>query len=265
MGRNLQQKGDGLGLIHAAAGSGRADLLAVLLNLGADPNMPEGKGHEFEGHVDYLPGYRPLHYAARAGIGELVDLLLSRGAFANIANDYGITPLHEAPTPQIAEALLKAGADPNVVCFHRYIEEQLGWHFAGSPLHTARNNVALIRTLVGHGARVDIADHITRRTALHYAAARGHAAAAGMLLELGADPNAVCEDDGYKYTPLHYGARSGHEDVVRELLDSGAVAHLEIARDFAKKAGHHKIASILASPTYRNKYRKKVEHEGGGK
>jgi ankyrin repeat protein len=266
---HMRERGDGQGLIHAAAKSGRADLLAVLLDFGADPNMPEGRRFDDEDRVQYVPGYMPLHHAAGAGDEDAVNLLLSRGANANGA-DYGDgTPLHAAQTPQIAEALLKSGADPNALCRMRYFDLELGWHFAGSPLHTAGNNVSLIRTLVGHGARVDVTDHLTGRTALHYAAARGHAPAVEVLLELGANPNAICEyaeyGGVYRYTPLHYGASNGHEDVVRELLDSGAVAQLETAYDFARKAGHHKVASILARPRCRNKYRKTVESEDGRK
>ena len=76
------------------------------------------------------------------------------------------------------------------------------------------------------------------------------------LLELGANPNAMCELEGYgiqfRMTPLHYAARQGHKDVVQALLQSGAQAYLlggrggESAADLAREAGHEEIVSLLA-------------------
>ena len=67
------------------------------------------------------------------------------------------------------------------------------------------------------------------RTALHVAAAAGHLAAARMLLDAGADPNAMAGTDGggYQmtmtlYRPLHEAADAGHADLVALLLDAGA-------------------------------------------
>jgi cytohesin len=249
-------------LIHAAAEAGNVDILSLLLDAGSDPNMAEGErleeedGPEFQG-PEFQSRCVPLHYAARAGHEEAVALLLARSAVANVADHCGGTPLHGARTQQIAEALLKAGADPNAICWMRYFDERLGWYFAGSPLHVAVHDVARIRALVGHGARVDASDHITGRTALHYAAAWGQLETVEALLELGADPNAMAEMAEYsetlRMTPLHYAAREGQEKVVRELLKSGANAGVrggcygETARELAVKAGHSVIAAMLAA------------------
>jgi ankyrin repeat protein len=60
-------------------------------------------------------------------------------------------------------------------------------------------------------------------TGLHEAAQRGHADAARLLLEHGADPNA--REAGDATYPLHWAAAQGHVETVRALLDAGGDVH----------------------------------------
>ena len=62
---HVREGGKGRSLIHAAAEVGRADMLEVLLDAGADPNMAEGERIEDMDRILYQPGHVPLHYAAR--------------------------------------------------------------------------------------------------------------------------------------------------------------------------------------------------------
>ena len=76
-----------------------------------------------------------------------------------------------------------------------------------------------VRALLLEGADVNAA-HGDGMTALHWAAERGDAPLAGVLLSAGANPEAVTRIG--HYTPLHVAARAGHEAVVIELVESGA-------------------------------------------
>ncbi|KAF9933142.1 hypothetical protein FBU30_006466 [Linnemannia zychae] len=57
-------------------------------------------------------GYSPLHAAASYGHKELITYLLENGADVNIQDPEGDTPLFVCETVDIAEMLIKAGADP---------------------------------------------------------------------------------------------------------------------------------------------------------
>jgi hypothetical protein len=246
-------------LIHAAAKAGHVDVIEELLNSGADPNMPEGDRIEDEDRILYQPGYVPLHYAARAGHKKAIDFLLARGAVPTAEDYWGGTPLHAARTAEIAEALLKAGANPNADCSLRHFDETLNWHFVASPLHVAAQcgNVPVIRVLVNYGANVDGTDGITGRTPLYYAAARGQVDAVKILLKFGADPNSSGKESGYgcfiPYTPLHRAVQKGHKEVVIALLKAGADATIKggpdskTAIEMASESRNHGIATALTA------------------
>jgi ankyrin repeat protein len=82
-----------------------------------------------------------------------------------------------------------------------------------------QNDVAAVRRLVEQGADVNGA-HGDGRTALHWAAERGYAAVAEVLLEAGASPAAATRIGSH--TPLHVAATYGRADVVRLLIEARA-------------------------------------------
>jgi ankyrin repeat protein len=112
--------------------TGEAELAAVLLRAGADPDAREGESHT------------PLY---RAATGEVARVLLAAGATADaVSGPTRGTPLHQAARRghvSVAEALLDHGATLE----SRDAKQQ-------TPLRRAVNcrQVPIVRLLVRHGA-----------------------------------------------------------------------------------------------------------------
>ena len=84
------------------------DVIQLLLERGADPDLP-----------DYF-GYTPLHRAMYHGNKDVVQLLLDGGANLNITNKCGETPLHIAAfvdQRELVQLLLNAGAELNITSY----------------------------------------------------------------------------------------------------------------------------------------------------
>ena len=60
-------------------------------------------------------GYSPMHAAASYSSLTIIEYLVSHGADVNIRDEDGDTPLLVSETPEVFEALVAAGADPNAV------------------------------------------------------------------------------------------------------------------------------------------------------
>ena len=88
-------------------------------------------------------------------------------------------------------------------------------------------------------------------TALHYAAAAGDNGIAGLLLQHGANIDAVSPRASGSYTPLMLAAREGKEDTALFLLERGANPRLKngeglTAAQIAARAEHASLAKALA-------------------
>lgn len=105
---NVNQFGQGNGtpLMHAAI-RGDFDLVAHLLELGADPNAQ---------NPGVYSGSMAIHWAVLGGSERVVDLLLKNGANPSAKNDNNEVPLvmaMETNKLELARLLLKKGADPH--------------------------------------------------------------------------------------------------------------------------------------------------------
>ena len=120
--------------VKATTSYDKWNLLHLALNKLTEPPVPAVVKRLIDAGVDVnapdSTGWTPLHFAARAGSAEAVQLLLDAGAQVNVPDNKGITPLHRAviDTNELPplEAMLIAGADPNLsfegVSASNYIE-----------------------------------------------------------------------------------------------------------------------------------------------
>eukprot|EP01096_Ripella_sp_DP13-Kostka_P014750 TRINITY_DN674_c0_g1_i1.p1 TRINITY_DN674_c0_g1~~TRINITY_DN674_c0_g1_i1.p1 ORF type:complete len:229 (+),score=113.91 TRINITY_DN674_c0_g1_i1:700-1386(+) len=145
---------------------------------------------------------------------NLVFNILRSGSFSPLhKNALGETALHVAAREgdaRIALVLLKCNFDPNCRTFRDGL----------SPLHVAAQNghKTVVRLLQMHGASLDLPDVCGDR-ALHWAIRGEHFDCAVLLVELGANPNALNEDDE---SPLYFSVLFGSLPLCRFLLANGA-------------------------------------------
>jgi hypothetical protein len=159
-----------VGLLARMLKSGRARLLGFVIE--AVKKVPSLAVRRFAGRT-------LLHSACGAGCLEVVALLLRLGADPNIQDRGGHTPLYAVAN----ECAFETGPE-------------------------------IVRALVRAGADVGACGGVTRATALHMAARRGHVEIARALLECGA---AVHAKDRKGVTPLRR-AINCRRDVIAQLL-----------------------------------------------
>ena len=221
------------------------------LGRGADVNAPEPDGTT------------ALHWAARLGERDIVDLLLGADASVTAANRYGVTPLLlacENGDPGVIERLLTAGADPNAAP-----------PGGETPLMTAARTgrADAVAVLLAHGADVTARESLRGQTALMWAAAHGAAAAVETLIAGGADVQAVSHGpaksvtglDLYarpsrggarldEFTALLFAIQAGHIEASLTLIERSANVN-ETSPDGASPLvvaianGHYELAAVL--------------------
>jgi ankyrin repeat protein len=221
--------------IVAAAEHGDAHTLERLID--ARPDLIDARGGNFQQQT-------ALHKAAWHNHAACVRLLLDRGADVSV-RDYGDNAyaLHfaaEAADLNIVKWLVEAGSD-TIGAGDDHGLEVIGW---ATCFRAVREDVA--DYLLRHGAKLNLwaaiavgrADEVRafierdpsllearmsrnehHRTALHHAAAVKKSEIARLLVDLGADLDAV-DDTGAR--PLVTAAQEGAEDVVAMLRRAGA-------------------------------------------
>ena len=234
---NCRRVVNGKSPLHYAAQFGYTDMVKLLLDAGADPNMSDSWG------------LTPLHWASepstedvdQATAMSVVKLLLNSGADPNKADKQGRTPLHSAAQvkvfhyknrkivqlllgqdhPKDRDRLIDLGdqdqrsrsgarADPN----RADNDGKVPMHYAAQ--YGQKN---LIIPLLNAGAELCVAD-ADGMTPLHWAVKENWRGFVTNLIHAGADLNRA---DGWGRNPLDWAASSrDHREVVQELVDAGA-------------------------------------------
>ncbi len=238
--------------LHVAGRSGRAAVVAALLEAGADPRALTASGAT------------PLHLAAQAGNAEAVAALLDHGADVNARErTWGQTPLMFAAAANRlgpVNVLMERGADleiatqvvdlPALDAMDRAAAQRrkqvLDGFRAAAPPHERqgwRPDASEVQAAVRAAREVQVLDDVpatgdasqlergTPRTyteqvgvqggltALLHAARQGHVEVAMALLYAGAEVNRASGDNT---SPLQIATMNGHFDLALRLIERGA-------------------------------------------
>jgi ankyrin repeat protein/tetratricopeptide (TPR) repeat protein len=158
---------------YSIKGRNNTDILALLLEHGADPDGTQ------------TAGWRPLFQAIQDGNVRAVELLLAHKADPSKPDYNGIPPLlTDIRNVEIVRLLLEAGADANA-------RDKDGWPALVQALNSG--SPAILKSLLEHKADVNAAGPYGW-TALHSAVGNGKREMVELLLAHKADVNARMDD-----------------------------------------------------------------------
>ena len=203
--------GAGAPLSNAAA-VGRMDVVQLLLDHGADPNLPEEQ---------YAPKGKALYAAVYHGHYEIAKLLLERGAFPNppveSSGDALWVSREWRPDKRMEQLLLSYGAMPTQERREEDWPTRAHNWLRISPLHEAarKGDVREATQLLESGADLTARDEHLRSTPLAWAAKYGQLEMVRFLLQRGA-PKSLPDDPSWA-TPLAWAIRRGHDEIARLL------------------------------------------------
>ncbi len=270
--------------IRNAAAHGHLEIVRLLLQHGADPNLPE-EGIAPRGHA--------LYSAAANGHFEIVQLLLQHGAHPNVAVESSADTLSRVISngdTRMLELLCAHGAARSVDLLAAYDDLQTAAAvFAANPalaedpeaLANAASNghESFVRLMLRYrpdlpcrvrfpgwavGAKTRELNELLFRhgmdpgapdwlgiTPLHQFARDGDVEKAAIFLDHGADIHA--RDEDIRSTPLGWAAKFGRTEMVRFLLQRGASPNLPddppwaTPLAWATRRGHPDVVALLQS------------------
>jgi len=184
-------------------------------------------------------GDQPIHFAARGGQKEIVEMLLAKGVDPKTKNSKDQTGLHLASTRAVAELFVSKGLDVSVPTTYR--EQPI--HFASE-----RGNVDVVEYLLSKGADAKARSRDMDIMPLNYASTK---AVAAMLVSNNAPINGETNQWGRNTPPIWSAAWNGRTEVVQYLVEQGADINAksyggQTALQVATQKGHTDIVNILA-------------------
>ncbi|KAH0543142.1 hypothetical protein FGG08_002487 [Glutinoglossum americanum] len=204
------------GLMNEALRGPSADMVELLIALGADINCRDEKGK----HYLFCGWTTPLIYAVHGGSVEAVRALLNHGVDVNEGSRTG-TALERAVigrSEEMVHLLLEHGADPNLFASLSNLVD--GSYDEERTPELLERKLRMMRLLLDRGAKPN---RSPGSTILHKVASRDYPIeATRLLLDYGANVNAL---DATGDTPLHYLGRRETEkaaNLMKLLLENGA-------------------------------------------
>eukprot|EP00105_Crassostrea_gigas_P038197 XP_019922345.1 PREDICTED: ankyrin-1-like [Crassostrea gigas] len=212
----------GFSPIHIVSAFHNYDILEELIMIGGDVNSISNTWDHFtplllaasndtQDYKYYFYGRRVAH---RREI--TVQLLLDNGAYINLCDKDGASPLYMACQngyDRTVELLLDNGADINLC------DED-----GASPLYISCQNGhdSTVQLLLDNGADINLCDK-DGASPLYIACQNGYDRTVRLLLSNGADINLCASDGG---SPLYIACQNGYDRTVRLLLSNGADINL---------------------------------------
>jgi ankyrin repeat protein len=240
---------------------GKIPVINALLDAGANPNLPDETD-------DGLDANSPLMEAASTFFatnrGEMVRLLIKRGANLNQQDADGRTPLMHAlgySDMDVIETLIKAGADldirdkeGNTALMKAELNQSSRvvniLKQSGASLYGLKEIELLQVVDSGHidGVRkimkdnnIDINIRLGNSTLLYRAAQNGHSEITKLLIDAGADIDQR-SSEGH-FNPLLIAAYYGNSEVVKILLEAGADVHIRV-QDYLNSLEYAELGKI---------------------
>ena len=279
------QEPGGKRALSAAAERNYVDIVNVLLEAGANPNLEEGEN---------CPQGYALWAASHFGYFEIAEALLAAGADPNAMVESSGNPTESAFNREMRELLYRHGGKVGFAqFFHENNVDVIAAALQNAPerfqtslavegfTHSVSNGYAtLVHMMLNAGIRVppvltycqsylwwnlelcelllqhDMDPNLPNWQSirpLHHMAQKNNVDGAKLMVKYGANPSLI--DEEYRTTPLGWAAKSGSLDYVQYLLEQFPDRNVHEPPDipdwsrpveWAKRRGHQEIVEILS-------------------